>query len=34
MGRACTMNGAKRNPYKISMGNPEEKRPLGRPTHR
>jgi hypothetical protein len=25
------MNGEKRNPYRILMGKPEEKRPLGRP---
>jgi hypothetical protein len=25
------MNGAKRNPYKILVGKPEGKRPLGRP---
>jgi hypothetical protein len=34
MGRACSMNGAKRNPYRILVGKPEGKRPLGRPGHR
>jgi hypothetical protein len=31
MGRACSTNGAKRNAYKILLGRPEGKRPLGRP---
>jgi hypothetical protein len=31
MGRACSTNGAKRNAYRILVGKPEEKRPLGRP---
>jgi hypothetical protein len=31
MGRACSTNGAKRNAYRILVGNPEGKRPLGRP---
>jgi hypothetical protein len=26
--------GAKKNAYRILVGNPEEKRPLGRPRHR
>jgi hypothetical protein len=30
MGRACSTNGEKRNAYRILVGNPEEKRPLGR----
>jgi hypothetical protein len=30
MGRACSTNGAKRNPYRILVGKPEGKRPLGR----
>jgi hypothetical protein len=30
MGRACSMNG-KRNAYMILVGNPEGKRPLGKP---
>jgi hypothetical protein len=30
MGRACSTNGEKRNPYRILVGNPEGKRPLGR----
>jgi hypothetical protein len=31
MDRTCRTNGAKRNSYRISVGNPEEKRPLKRP---
>jgi hypothetical protein len=31
MSRACTTNGAKRNVYKVVVGKPEGKRPLGRP---
>jgi hypothetical protein len=34
MGRACSTNGEKRNAYRISVGKPEEKRPLGRPRRR
>jgi hypothetical protein len=34
MGRACSANGEKRNAYKILVGKPEGKRPLGRPIHR
>jgi hypothetical protein len=34
MGRACSTNGAKRNAYRILVGKPEGKRPLGRPIHR
>jgi hypothetical protein len=34
MGRACSTNGAKRNAYRILVGNPEGKRPLGRPKRR
>jgi hypothetical protein len=34
MGRACSTNGAKRNAYRIVVGKPEEKRPMGRPKHR
>jgi len=30
MGGACSMNGEMRNPYKISVGKPEGKKPLGR----
>jgi hypothetical protein len=30
MGRECSTNGEKRNAYKISVGKPEGKRPLGR----
>jgi hypothetical protein len=31
MGRACSMNGRKRNAYRILVGKPEGKRPLERP---
>jgi hypothetical protein len=31
MGRACSTNGAKRNAYRLLVGKPEGKRPLGRP---
>jgi hypothetical protein len=31
MGRACSTNGEKRNAYRIMVGKPERKRPLGRP---
>jgi hypothetical protein len=31
MVRACSTNGEKRNSYRILVGMPEEKRPLGRP---
>jgi hypothetical protein len=34
MGRACSTNGEKRNAYRILLGNPEGKRPLGRPRRR
>jgi hypothetical protein len=30
MGRACSKNGEKRNACRILVGNPKEKRPLGR----
>jgi hypothetical protein len=30
MSRACSMNGDKRNAYKLLVGKPEGKRPLGR----
>jgi hypothetical protein len=30
MGRSCSTNGVKRNTYKILVGKPEGKRPLGR----
>jgi hypothetical protein len=33
MGTACSTNGEK-NAYRILVGNPEEKRPLGRPGRR
>jgi hypothetical protein len=32
--RACSTNGAKRNAYRILVGKPEGKRPLGRPRRR
>jgi hypothetical protein len=31
MGGACSTNGEQRNVYRILVGNPEGKRPLGRP---
>jgi hypothetical protein len=31
MERACSMNGNKRNAYRILVGKPKGKRPLGRP---
>jgi hypothetical protein len=31
MGRACRTNGETRNAYRILVGKPEGKRPLGRP---
>jgi hypothetical protein len=34
VGRECSTNGAERNAYRILVGKPEEKRPLGRPRHR
>jgi hypothetical protein len=34
MGRACRTNGEKRIVYRILMGKPEGKRPLGRPRRR
>jgi hypothetical protein len=34
MVRACSTNGEKRNAYRILVGKPEGKRPLGRPRHR
>jgi hypothetical protein len=34
MGRACSTNGEKRNAYRILMGKPEVKRPLGRQRRR
>jgi hypothetical protein len=34
MGRAYSMNGEKRLACRILMGEPEGKRPLGRPKHR
>jgi hypothetical protein len=34
MGRACGKNGAKRNVYRILVGKPDGKRPLGRQRQR
>jgi hypothetical protein len=34
MGRICSKNGEKRNAYRILVGKPEGKRPLGRPRRR
>jgi hypothetical protein len=34
MSGACSTNGEKRNTYRILVGKPEGKRPLGRPRHR
>jgi hypothetical protein len=34
MGRTCSTNLEKRNTYRILMGKPEGKIPLGRPTRR
>jgi hypothetical protein len=34
MGRPCSTNGAKRNAYRLFVGKPEGKRPLGRPRRR
>jgi hypothetical protein len=34
MGMACTTNWEKRNAYRILVGKPEGKRPLGRQRHR
>jgi hypothetical protein len=31
VGRACSTNGAKRNAYRILVGKPEIRRPLGKP---
>jgi hypothetical protein len=31
MARACSTNGEKRNAYRIMLGKPEGRRPLGRP---
>jgi hypothetical protein len=31
MGRACSTNAEKRNAYRIFVGKPEGKKPLGRP---
>jgi hypothetical protein len=34
MGRTCSTNGEKRNAYRILVGKPGGKRPLGRPRRR
>jgi hypothetical protein len=34
MGRPCSTNGKKRNAYRLLVGKPEGKRPLGRPRRR
>jgi hypothetical protein len=34
MDRACSTNGEKRNAYRILVGKPDGKRPLGRPRRR
>jgi hypothetical protein len=34
VGGACRANGEKRNLYRLLIGKPEGKRPLGRPGHR
>jgi hypothetical protein len=34
MGGPCSTNGEKRNAYRLLVGNPEGKRPLGRPRRR
>jgi hypothetical protein len=34
MDRACSTNGDKRDAFRILVGNPEGKRPLGRPRRR
>jgi hypothetical protein len=34
MSGACSTNGEKRNAYRLLVGKPEERRPLGRPRHR
>jgi hypothetical protein len=34
MSKACSTNEEKRNAYRIFVGNPEGKRPLGRPRRR
>jgi hypothetical protein len=34
MGGACSTNGEKRNAYRILVGKPEGKKPLGKPRRR
>jgi hypothetical protein len=34
MGGPCSTNGEKRNAYRLLVGKPEGKRPLGRPRHK
>jgi hypothetical protein len=33
MGGPCSTNGEKRNTYRLLVGKPEGKRPIGRPRH-
>jgi hypothetical protein len=34
MGGACSTKGEKKNAYRLMVGKPDGKRPLGRPRHR
>jgi hypothetical protein len=34
MGRACSTNGERKNPFILIVTKTEENRPIGRPTHR
>jgi hypothetical protein len=34
MGRACSIHEEKRNTYRVTVREPDGRRPLGRPTHR
>jgi hypothetical protein len=34
IGRVCSTNGEKKNAYRILVGKPEGKKPVGRPTRR
>jgi hypothetical protein len=34
MGGACSTNGGEENTYRLLVGKPEERRPLGRPKRR
>jgi hypothetical protein len=33
MGRSCSLSGEKRNIYRLLVGKPEGKKPLGKPRH-